>query len=216
MLFNIFTNILLVSQLWCVGVQVYVKIISFMKQKSTQTMSNQEEFVVTTWGNLTELHVGGAAGRTLHMDPLSTLQTGVLCKAPILPRKALGPQEAILNTSPCSSISYNFLPARPDSKSLGENIWLVQHEVSDRVGGFSDVLFTPVELESTSGTTQGTKYYNIGSQPWLFNPGLIMWDQKPIAGALGWPLQAVWSHVQQAVCGKEAIGILGQTANTFL
>lgn len=78
--FLIFTNVLLISQLWYARAQVCVKIISFKKQKSTQTRLNQERSVVRTQGESHKTpsrgctrshHVsfhtwGSALGPTLH------------------------------------------------------------------------------------------------------------------------------------------------------
>lgn len=120
------------------------EVTGFKKAKFSQTRLNQERFVTTAQGNLTKLHMGGAAGShcvspqtcgSAH-GPLSTLQTGVLCKAPGLPREALGHYEAIPDISPYRAISYNFLLTRLGSKFLGKRIGLTQHEeVSSRVGG---------------------------------------------------------------------------------
>ena len=64
----------------------------------------------------------------LHLGPLSTLQTRIPRKPLALPSGTLGYRDAIPDISPYSSISYNLSLASLDSKFLGEEIWLAQHE----------------------------------------------------------------------------------------
>lgn len=49
--------------------------------------------------------------------------------------------------------------------------------------------------------------YNVGSQPWFFNPGVITWHHKPVTGAFSGPIQALWFHIPWDVCGKKVMGI---------